>query len=453
MEKCRDYVQNEKDRGIVRVSEFDYNEEERRRRRAQRIQQMKEEKERSIRFWKRVKLAVPTVLLLVVVICIVVNVVGHGKTDDKALADSSPGAGMETEQDVGLADGAEHGVATDAADQEANGAAAGVAEQETDGVSADATGQDASGTDSVPESDATDAPNQNVSSPAVTNPGGNLTQTGSQPFYAAETTEDTLYLGEDIVSTHALFIDLETDEILAMKDAYSTISPASMTKVLTILVAAEHITEAQLDDTFTMTLEITDYGFIHDCSNTGFLDGEVITVRDLFYGTVLPSGADAAVGLAVYVAGSHEAFVEMMNDKLSELGLSDTAHVTNCVGIYDEEHYCTAYDMAVIMKAALENEICREVMTAHTYTTSFTEQHPEGILISNWFLRRIEDKDTGGEVICAKTGFVNQSGSCAVSFGMDNGGNTYICVTANATSSWKCIYDHVALYKMYATGD
>ncbi len=429
------------------MSDLEYSEEERQRRRALRIQQMKKEKERSIRFWKGVKIAVPSILLLVVVICIVVNVVGHGKKDDKALADGSMGAGVES-QETG---GAEAATGAGMTSQEATGAGA-------------TTGQDAgeatSGTaaEGVPgqEANATNTPEQNVSSPAVTNPGDgveNVAGTEPEPLLNAQATADTIDPGEEIISTHALLIDLETDEILAMRDAYSTISPASMTKVLTVLVAAEHITEAQLDDTFTMTLEITDYGFIHDCSNTGFLDGEVITVRDLFYGTILPSGADAAVGLAVYVAGSHEAFVEMMNEKLSELGLSDTAHVTNCVGIYDEEHYCTTYDMAVIMKAALQNEICKEVMTAHTYTTSFTEQHPEGILISNWFLRRIEDKDTGGEVICAKTGFVNQSGSCAVSYGMDNGGNTYICVTANATSSWKCIYDHVALYKMFATGD
>ena len=285
-------------------------------------------------------------------------------------------------------------------------AGADVTEQEAGGA-ANTTGEDAN---EMAAGSTEDSPEQNVSSPAVTNPAdeaGDAAETGPASLLNAQATAYTIDPGEEIISTHALLIDLETEEILAMRDAYSTISPASMTKVLTVLVAAEHITEAQLDDTFTMTLEITDYGFIHDCSNTGFLDGEVITVRDLFYGTILPSGADAAVGLAVYVAGSHEAFVEMMNEKLKELGLSDTAHMTNCVGIYDEEHYCTTYDMAVIMKAALKNKICREVMEAHTYTTTFTQQHPEGILISNWFLRRIEDKDTGGEVLCAKTGFVN----------------------------------------------
>ena len=126
--------------------------------------------------------------------------------------------------------------------------------------------------------------------------------------------------------------------------------------------------------------------------------------------------------------------------------------MTNCVGIYDEDHYCTVYDMAMIMEAAVENELCREVLATHTYTTSETLQNPEGITISNWFLRRIEDKDTGGEVLCGKTGYVVQSGNCAASYGMDSSGKEYICVTADASSVWRCIEDHAALYKQFAQG-
>ena len=74
---------------------------------------------------------------------------------------------------------------------------------------------------------------------------------------------------------------------------------------------------------------------------------------------------------------------------------------------------------------------------------------PEGITISNWFLRRIEDKDTKGTVVCAKTGFVAQSGNCAASYEETDSGKHYICVTANAHSSWRCIYDHVAVYQEY----
>ncbi len=278
---------------------------------------------------------------------------------------------------------------------------------------------------------------------------GNSAGSTPRKEYSARETEATRQLGEEIVSSNAILINVGSGEILAQKGAKTKINPASMTKILTVLVAAEHIDREALDDTFTMTLEITDYGYVHDCSSVGFLKDETVTVRDLFYGTILPSGADAAVGLATYVAGSQEVFVEMMNEKLKELGLSDTAHFTNCVGIYDEEHYCTLYDMAIIMEAAADNELCREVLSAHSYTTSATEQHPEGITISNWFLRRIEDKDAGGEVLYAKTGYVVQSGNCAASYAEDASGNGYICVTAGANHVWKCIYDHVDIYKQF----
>lgn len=269
-----------------------------------------------------------------------------------------------------------------------------------------------------------------------------------QKVYTAQTTAATTSVDDEVQSTNGIFIDLATGNILFDRDAHTRINPASMTKVLTVLVAAEHVTD--WSDTFEITPEITNYSYVHDCSAVGFSNNEVVTVEDLFYGTVLCSGGDAALGLATYVAGSQEAFVDMMNEKLKELGLADTAHFTNCVGLYDEDHYCTVYDIAMILEAAIDQPQCREVLSTKKYTTSSTPEHPEGIQISNWFLRRIEDKDTGGEVICGKTGFVAQSGSCAVSYGMDESGKEYICATVNAHSGWRCIYDHVELYKRFA---
>ena len=268
-----------------------------------------------------------------------------------------------------------------------------------------------------------------------------------------EMNDDTELFSEDIYSQYGIFVDVESGAILAQKEAYTRMNPASMTKILTVLVAAEHLTEEDLNRTATITIDITDYSYVNDCSNTGYMVDETVTVRDLFYGTILPSGADSAVALAVYVAGSHEAFVDMMNEKLAQLGLAGSSHFTNCVGLYDENHYTTAYDMAVMLKAAADNDFCREVMSAHTYTTSSTEQHPEGLLVSNWFLRRIEDKDTHGEVLCGKTGFVDQSGSCAASLGLDNAGREYLCVTAASNTKWTCIADQVLLYQKFLPGN
>ena len=108
---------------------------------------------------------------------------------------------------------------------------------------------------------------------------------------------------------------------------------------------------------------------IQFCNNdqVGWQIGDTPTIRSLLYGTILPSGADAAQALAIYTAGSEEAFVELMNKKLAELGISDTAHFTNAVGAYDEDHYCTALDMATILRAAIDNELCREVLSCHYY--------------------------------------------------------------------------------------
>lgn len=271
-----------------------------------------------------------------------------------------------------------------------------------------------------------------------------------EPFsFMAERTENTVKFPKSVVSSNGVLIDIENGTILAEKGAKKKIYPASMTKIMTVLVAAEHVTEEQLTEKVPITVEITDYCYVNDCSNVGFAKNEKVPVEDLFYGTILPSGADAAMALVNYVAGSEEEFVKLMNEKAEELGIADSTHFANCVGIYDDENYSTTYDMAVILKAASENELCKKVLNARTYTTTATKQHKKGIVISNWFLRRIEDKDTNGEVLYAKTGFVNQSGSCAASMASDSDGKQYICVTVGSTSSWRCIYDHVDLYKKF----
>lgn len=251
--------------------------------------------------------------------------------------------------------------------------------------------------------------------------------------------------GENMQSTNAILVNLATDTIEGQKDYKARIVPASMTKVMTLLVAVKNI--ESIKDTVAITTDATDFSYSNDCSSVGFAKGEVVTIEDLIYGTILSSGGDAATQLALYVAGSQEKFVEMMNEECKRLGISETTHFTNAVGIYDDNLYSTCYDMAVIMKEAMNNEFCKEVMSAKKYTTSQTTEHPDGIPISNWFLRRIEDKDCGGEVLCAKTGFVVQSGNCAVSYGESATGTPYICVTANAHSGWRCIYDHVDIYK------
>lgn len=395
--------------------EFDEEEEMRRERWAQRKREMKRQKKRQELIRKISKIAVPVFVVLIVFVVLFLRV-RHGKNPENEVAQTT---GQETVTDV-------------------------------DNVNADIKVNADINTDRdmetrMPESGDAENQNDDIRDEEQEPEDDKETRT-----YGYTVTEDTMQLGGSIDSSYAILVDREQNTILARKAETSRIVPASMTKVLTLLVAVENIDAGHLDDKFEITTEITDYGYVRGCTVAGFEQGETVTVRDMLYGTILPSGADGALGLAFYVSGSHEAFVELMNKKLEELGLSDTAHFTNCVGVYDDNHYCTAYDMAVIMQAAVENETCREVLSAHTYTTSETEQHPEGLLLSNWFLRRIEDKDSGGNVVCGKSGYVVQSKNCAVSYCVDKKGREYICVTAGASGLWKCIYDHVNIYKEFS---
>ena len=270
----------------------------------------------------------------------------------------------------------------------------------------------------------------------------------SYDFTADENTEN---VPDDIDSAYAVIMDLKTGKIIAGREYDTIMNPASMTKILTLLVAVENINLSRLDtDTYEIHQGITDYVFTNQMSQVGFQIGDTPTIRSLLYGTILPSGADAALALAEYTAGSEEMFVKMMNKKLEELGISDTAHFTNVVGAYDEDHYCTALDMATILRAAIDNELCREVLSCHYYEVPPSGgEDSESIGISNWFLRRIEDKDTHGEVVCAKTGYVGEAGFCAASYQVSDDGGHYICVTADAPDTWSCIYDHVELYETY----
>ena len=411
--------------------------EERSLRRRKRIEEMKPQKRQAELLQKCVIPAAAVFLLIVVVI--VVRIAGSSRRGRDGEESSASPVGQVASQESGTAgeeDGSESGTAGEEDSPESGTAENG-----------DTTKSNPAGNDGASESSA-------GSSEAY---GPFPTEKPQPETYQAVSTATTTGFSDSIISEYGVVIDVADNRILAQKGAKTRISPASMTKVLTVLTAADALgiggedweSNPVLDEKFTITIQITDYSFVNDCSNVGFDVGEEVTVRDLFYGTILPSGADAALGLAMYVAETHEGFVELMNQKLEQLGLSDSSHVTNCVGLYDAEHYSTVYDIGVILKMAADNPFCREVLSAHTYNTAPTEQHPEGLLLSNWFLRRIEDRDTHGEVICAKTGYVVQSKSCAASLAADGNGREYICVTAGSSSTWKCIADQVELYQTW----
>ena len=266
-------------------------------------------------------------------------------------------------------------------------------------------------------------------------------------YAPADVTDETKTLDLELYSENALLIDLESNTILAQKNADARIYPASMTKVMTVLVAAEQITD--WDATFTMTQSIIDPLFLADASMAGFVHGEEVSMMDLLYGAVLPSGAEATEALAIVCAGSEEAFAELMNEKAQALGLQDT-HFVDDSGLHDENHYTTLSDMAIIMQAALDNPRCREVLTSVHHTSAATGQNPEGVAMTNKFLYRIRPQQTGTvDIQAAKTGYTAQAMNCCVSYGIMENGRAAICVTAHAWTGDYCIADHLALYGTY----
>ena len=270
----------------------------------------------------------------------------------------------------------------------------------------------------------------------------------SEKTYApAEVTENTKTLDLELYSENALLIDLESNTVLVQKNADARIYPASMTKVMTVLVAAEHI--ENWDETFTMTQSIIDPLFLADASMAGFVHGEEVSMTELLYGAVLPSGAEATEALAIVTAGSEEAFAALMNEKAQALGLKDT-HFVDASGLHDENHYTTLSDMAIIMQAALDNPHCREVLTSVNHTSPATTQNPEGVAMTNRFLYRIRPQQSGNvDIQAAKTGYTAQAMNCCVSYGIMENGRAAICVTAHAWTGDYCIADHLALYGTY----
>lgn len=251
-----------------------------------------------------------------------------------------------------------------------------------------------------------------------------------------------------VTARNGILVDAETGEVLGRKSSLKKIYPASMTKVMTLLVAVENLTEADMEQKVTMTYEMLAPLVEDNASRVGYEVDEEASVRDMLYGLILPSGADAAVGLSLYIAGSEENFVKLMNEKALELGLEET-HFENCTGLHGKTHYTTCVEMSMIMKAAIENPICRDILSTYTYTTEPTEQHPEGIpLYSNMFSRMYGDEVEDVLIIAGKTGYTDQAAHCLVTYAEKNG-HGYISVIGGDYDKYASVYSTFAIYENY----
>jgi D-alanyl-D-alanine carboxypeptidase (penicillin-binding protein 5/6) len=188
-----------------------------------------------------------------------------------------------------------------------------------------------------------------------------------------------------------------------------------------------------------------------DASLAGFSPGENVPIRDLFYGAALPSGADATSALAICSAGDEDAFAQLMNEKVKELGLTGT-HFENASGLQGDNHYSTCYDMAMIIKYAMDNDFLRTVISTYQYTTASTEKHPDGLELESTMLSRLNgDEAAGFTIIGGKTGYTPNAGYCLASFGERNSdGAQFIMVTAKGSGRYTPIYDAIEAYGKYA---
>ncbi|MGN1480920.1 D-alanyl-D-alanine carboxypeptidase family protein [Porcipelethomonas sp.] len=258
--------------------------------------------------------------------------------------------------------------------------------------------------------------------------------------------DEAVKFDSTIASKYAVLIDLTDNKVIAQRDADKKMYPASMTKIMTLIVAVENMNS--LDDKFTMTYEILNPLINADASRAGFEENETITIKDMLYGSILPSGADATVGLAEAICGSEENFVSLMNEKANEMGLHNT-HFTNTSGLHDENHYSTALDMAVILNYAIQDDLCREILSTYQYTTSKTKEHPEGILLeSTMFSRMYGDEVENVKIEGGKTGYTSEAQHCIASFASKDN-KEYIAVAAKEDDKWGSVYDIFDIYEKY----
>lgn len=163
----------------------------------------------------------------------------------------------------------------------------------------------------------------------------------------------------------------------------------------------------------------------------GFRPDETATVRDLLYGVLLPSGAECCEALAREVSGSEEAFVELMNQKAAALGMAST-HFCNPTGLHDPEHVSTVRDMAVLLRAAMQNEMFRTIFATARYTVPPTNLHPDGFTMESTFWSELDGTELRrGKFLGGKTGYTSAAGLCLAS-AAEVKGKTYLMVTAGA---------------------
>lgn len=269
---------------------------------------------------------------------------------------------------------------------------------------------------------------------------------------SSASTEDTSVLPvidlSGITSTHTVMERLSDGAVCADLGSTESVYPASMTKMMTAILAIENISD--LSQTYTFDGSEFDTAYSNGATTVGYQAGDTATYTDILYGVMLPSGADCCYAIANAVSGSESAFVDLMNQKAQELGMNGT-HFANCVGLQDENHYTTCADLAILLRYALQNDTFRVIFTTSVYTTDPTTDHPSGITMSSTMFMALVNStlDNGATIEGGKTGFTDEAGHCLASLAKAQDGTEYILITAGAAgdvNSTPNIDDAITVY-------
>ncbi|MFR1518032.1 MAG: L,D-transpeptidase family protein [Clostridia bacterium] len=239
-----------------------------------------------------------------------------------------------------------------------------------------------------------------------------------------------------VVSEYALLMCTNDGSIFLDKNGDQQSYPASITKIMTVLLAAEKFTNPE--DRLVITQETFDYLASRDASMARFPLGEGIRIIDLMYGSLLASGADASVTLANKIAGSEQEFAKLMNQKAAEIGMKNT-NFANATGLHEENQYTTCHDVALLLQYALQNQLFKKIFTTTSYTTEALPGHPDGMTFKSTMFGALPEADlpNGIRIAGGKTGYTDNAGLCLASLAESTKtSNKYILVTMKAPGSY-----------------
>ncbi len=253
-------------------------------------------------------------------------------------------------------------------------------------------------------------------------------------------TDDTPAVDSSLTAEAAAVFDVTDGSAIFGRNAFERLYPASVTKVMTALLAVKY---GNLADEVTVTEDavITESG----ATLCGIKPGDKLTMEELLYGLMLPSGNDAGAAIAVHMDGSMEKFAERMNEEAKSLGATGS-HFVNPHGLNDDNHYTTAYDLYLIFNEAMKYPDFMKVIGEKSYTAEYTDAEGKAVTktwkATNWYMTGERQMPEGLTVLGGKTGTTKAAGNCLILGSEDKNGGQYISVVLKAPDR-KGLYENM----------